>query len=203
MSDETTNKNNERPTSSSDLDSEIMQDNFVRPVISTTLFVPFFLKERVNNDGEFLNKGFEIDNILEKYCCENEKSHLSFLKIGQLNNAKITEALTKMVINEAALKIPLESDNEISFFSNQERFTDRKYLNTLEGFYQPNKIKSKSEQPTKNVTKFDNIYNKLQIGTLKFKLEYETSEDKLKKEAVFLESVISDLYLMHQNIPAV
>jgi hypothetical protein len=70
----------------------------VKSFFSTTLYVPFYFKEK--EKGDYLKRGFEIDYVLEKYFKQNEENQFSFLKIGRVDDNRIAEALARIALRQ-------------------------------------------------------------------------------------------------------
>jgi hypothetical protein len=109
--------------------SKIKEEN--NQSIRTTLLIPFYLKEKTGN--EFLNKGFEIDDILNKYFKDKKKSS-SFFKICTISADGLKIAIVKALLKKLSLTLETSSARKIDFFKNSS-LKDEKYLSSIESFY--------------------------------------------------------------------
>jgi formylglycine-generating enzyme required for sulfatase activity len=98
---------------------------------STTLFVPFHLRE--NAEGDYLKKGFVIDEVLNEHFPIKREKYISFLKIGQFNSRILPQALLRVI--NPKFKDYKAIDSYSKDFFNECSIVDKKYLNIINGFY--------------------------------------------------------------------
>jgi formylglycine-generating enzyme required for sulfatase activity len=142
---------------------------------STTIFIPFNFKSK-EKKGNFPKQGFKIDDVLEKYFKKNEESQFSFLKIGRVDEQRITEALVRISLRKSKINdISVPLSLKYNFFKSEESFQDKKYVNTIRGFYQSYTYKDNENENNQNdvnsnkFLRFIQISNKLKISNTTFK----------------------------------
>jgi hypothetical protein len=161
--------------------SEIKEEYYQS--IRTTLLVPFYLKEKIGD--QFLNNGFEIDDILNSYFKEKIKSS-SFLKICTTTEDGLKIALVKLLLKKLEFGEERGSARKIKIFDNSS-LNDKKYLSSVESFYST--IDTLDYRDIGFIEKFiaDNL------GSFKFRYSEVDSENNNPTSIDFL---ISDIKLI-------
>lgn len=152
----------------------------------TILTVPFDLVE--NEKGEFLKKGFVIDQQLQKNFGD-PKHHRGYLYSAKFKEDTVRKALIKTFLqlqDSPHFKVNTEFDNEYSFYDR------KKYANTIEGHCVNILDSSKSETPST-----DYLARLLDRLDGERKLLFRTNLPAVKNQFFTIESV--SIFLNRQN----
>jgi hypothetical protein len=145
----------------------------------TILTIPFNLKEK--SEGEFLKKGFEIDDYFKK------NSSQSFLKVIEFDNSFIRTSVTKILLKKAGVKEDrLKSDSKFTrFFKKDPSFiTKSKYFKTTDSYYDI--IEPEEVQNVQGISDIDNLAGIL-VNDLEFYVFKENNNHlKFKIEKINL-----------------
>ncbi|MBM3184730.1 MAG: hypothetical protein FJZ67_00380 [Bacteroidetes bacterium] len=145
----------------------------------TILTIPFNLKEK--EEGDFLKKGFVIDDYFKK------NSSQSFLKVLEFDNFFIRTSVTKILLKKAGVKEDkLKIDSQINrFFKKDPSFiTKTKYFKTTNSYY--DFIEPEEVQNEQGISDLDNLTGIL-VNDLEFYVFRENNNhQKFKIEKINL-----------------